>query len=160
MLIPDASKSLQECNRMLTPGGLLGVTTWQAVGWYTEVSEALSTAGGFPSIPPHDKWIEGFNKQSWHTPELAKQHLEDDGFVDVTTVSVPGKTRLESVDEAVSIFPGMLGVMMKVLWSEKDMKARGKDAMRAVEEFLRKKHGDGPVEWDWTAVVGWGRKPE
>jgi hypothetical protein len=160
MLVPEPSKSLQECTRMLTPGGLLGITTWQAVGWYDEVASALITHGGFPSLPPASQFVQGFSKQSWHTPQLAKQHLEADGFIDVQTVSVPGKTRVESVDEVVSMFPGMLGVLMKVLWNEEEMKTHKESAWKVIEESLRGKYGDGPVEWDWIGIVGWGRKPE
>ncbi|CAF1631060.1 unnamed protein product, partial [Adineta ricciae] len=44
MMIPDASKALNEMLRVLQPSGTVAITTWQKVGWVPIVSECIARA--------------------------------------------------------------------------------------------------------------------
>ena len=60
MLIPNPIASIKECHRELLPGGILGINTWENIGWYQDWHDALSGNPKFPALPEHETFVQGF----------------------------------------------------------------------------------------------------
>lgn len=159
MAIPEPQKAMQECNRILTPGGLLALTTWQYVGWYPDAVAAFATNPKLPPLPPLEDFVRGFSKskERWDRPQFVREHFEANGFENVQTDAIPGQTSL-TAEEANIMSPGMLGVIYHTLWNQEQRDSLSGEAKETLIQYLKQKYGDGPIVWDWVAICAWGRK--
>lgn len=162
MLMPNPIQSIKECYRMLAPGGLLGINTWERVGWYEDFRDALAKHSEFPSLPVEDKFVQGFakTKERWDRAHYVQEHLEANGFVDLKVESVPTETRMQ-VDEVDGLLGQVMGIVYAIYWSEEQRNdtALKEKAVNVVGKYLQEKYGSEPMVWSWIAVVGTGRKP-
>ena len=147
---------------MLSPGGLLGINTWERIGWYEDFRDALAKHSEFPSLPKEDKFVQGFakTKERWDRAQFVQGHLETNGFVDVVVESVPTETSVQ-VDEIVGLLGQVMGIVYATYWSEEQTNdtALKERAVKVVGKYLQEKYGSEPMIWSWIAVVGRGRKP-
>lgn len=157
-LIAEPMKAISECHRMLQPGAVLGITSWQSLGWFEDFANAFKTNPSLPQIPSMEDFGQRFSTPPWNTPELAAKNLRSGGFVDVEAVAVSGQSKTDSVEEVIAMFPGMMGVIVKVLWTEEQAKTHKEEATKTVTSYLHEKYKDGPVEWNWVGIVAWGKK--
>jgi hypothetical protein len=148
---------------MLVPNGVLGINTWEAVGWYADIRDALAKNPKMPSMPTEEIVVQGLAKgrERWEKPEFVRENLEAYGFTAVEVYSVPNKTSMD-VQLVIDMLVPMMGLVFTMLFTEEQQKdeALKKEAAENVASFLREKYGDKPVEWDWVAICGLGRRPE
>jgi ubiquinone/menaquinone biosynthesis C-methylase UbiE len=82
MMIPDASKALDEMFRVLEPSGTIGITTWHKVGWFPFFSECVARAKASskkeekatPSLPI---------AANWSAESYVRTVLENAGFQNI-----------------------------------------------------------------------------
>ncbi len=148
---------------MLAPGGLLGINTWERVGWFEDFRDGLAKNPEFPALPSQEIFVQGFakTKERWDHPDFVREHLEANGFVDIKVESVSTET-LFQVEEAVELLPQVMGIIYATYWSQEQRndEALKEKAAEAVATQLREKYPSGTLAWNWIAVCGLGRKQE
>lgn len=160
MLLPNGMAGLKECYRVLQPGGTMGFTTWEQIGWLPDFRAAFEGNPELPKFPPHDELARAMSKHEskWDTVEAVESNFKACGFTGIEVVAVPRQSSF-TVDEFVSMVPGTLGVLVQT-WNEDQRKQHTDSARDTVVSYMRQKYGDNPVVWDWTAIVATGKKPE
>jgi len=85
MLIPNASKAINEMFRVLQSTGTIGIATWQKVGWFPIVMECVSRAK--KACPSNEEQTVSSNNflSAWSDASYVQQVLEDGGFENVRT---------------------------------------------------------------------------
>lgn len=161
-LLREPMKGLSECKRMLQPGGVLGISTWEHVPWYDEFKPIFQERPDLPPYPDSEKYMLTLLRDTperWDNVADVRDNLLNAGFVDVNAQRIVRKTEF-TIDEVMTTTPGTIGVLSSKLWTEEQRKTMTEPTTKAIEEYLRKKYGDKPLTWEWVAVVATGRKPE
>lgn len=161
MLLSDGAAGLRECFRVLQPGGVLGCTTWQDVGWIPDVRAAFDSNPELPKFPSDREITHALTSTSdiWHEVAAVEQHLKNNGFVNINVNAVPRPTTF-TIEEFVTIMPGTLGLITTKVWNEDQRKNFSKMANETVEKYAREKYADRMLDWSWTAIVATGTKPQ
>jgi hypothetical protein len=113
-------------------------------------------------LPEHETLVQGFakTKERWDKPDSVKEHLEVNGFTDVQVESVSKMTRLDTLDELLDVLPSLMNIIYVSFWTEEQRATLQETALQTVTKYLREKYGEGPLEWEFIAICGLGRKPE
>ena len=162
-VLPRPSKGLQECRRMLQTNGYVGVTSWEAIPWLEEYKPVFDANPEFPPWPTGIGFTKFFAEnfdvaQDWDTPEMVKQHLEENGFVDVEA-KVEVRETTFNLEQTKMSLPGSLGMVKNLMWTKEQAEKWGKTVEDAVWEHLKNKYSSGTVNWTWRGIVCNGRKP-
>jgi len=64
LLMLDPAAALQECFRMLRPGGTCALSTWQSVGWILEIRAVIDSIPGAPKLPETEELMASMGKES------------------------------------------------------------------------------------------------
>ncbi|KAJ3958267.1 hypothetical protein N0V92_005144 [Colletotrichum tropicale] len=146
---PDAV--LNDCKRLLKPGGILGATTFHRnnIFWVPDMRSAFASfpfTAPFPDEVPmqlHDQGV-------WTDPVWIEEHLKSQGFRDVLVKVVARKHYVKSAQDFLATFGVMLGWFLASWWDEETRTAHPVSEVRGLVEkhFEEKYNGDGwDVEW-------------
>ncbi|KAJ0340546.1 hypothetical protein KNSL1_011500 [Colletotrichum chrysophilum] len=154
-MIPDPDAVLNDCKRLLKPGGILGATTFHRnnIFWAPDMRSAFASfpfTAPFPDEVPMQLHAQGV----WTDPVWIEEHLRSQGFQDVVVKVVARKHHVNNAQDFVATFGVMLGWFMASWWDEETRTAHPVSEVRGlVEKHLEEKYnGDG---WDveWTLIV-------
>ncbi|KAL8712495.1 MAG: hypothetical protein Q9220_003343 [cf. Caloplaca sp. 1 TL-2023] len=158
-------KALNECLRILHPGGTCAFTTWAHTAWVADLRSAISTLPSPPPFPSdltlYRSWGDGGD---WHIPSWIHTHLStttayNNQFTDIRIETVEKDLEMESPAVFVDTFSVMLPVMLKRFWSEEERRERGGEVLPALERWMEGKYGKGQkVRMRWVANVVVARK--
>jgi len=159
MVFPNPSAAIQECHRMLRPGGVLGVSTWQKIGWLPDIRAAFATTTDLPPFPSDDRVMKASSSDGhWDDAKWVEKNLADHGFDDVNVQVVPRQSRLENVDEFMMLLPGTVGLIINKFWTAEEKQKCTTVCNETVKKYMRGKYGSGAVVWDWVAILATARK--
>ncbi|EJD55407.1 S-adenosyl-L-methionine-dependent methyltransferase [Auricularia subglabra TFB-10046 SS5] len=82
---PNPDAALNEIRRELVPGGTMGITTWQSIGWSALLQHALEVLGSpldaLPDFLAKYKTMTGYN---WASADVIHSLLAARGYTDIT----------------------------------------------------------------------------
>ncbi|KAH8926941.1 S-adenosyl-L-methionine-dependent methyltransferase [Atractiella rhizophila] len=159
--VPHPMKALQETIRVTKPGGIIGFTTWNHIGWFPPVKEAVSRLpGSLPLADPNINWIK---TGDWHSTEWVANLLRSPPFSleDVDVQFFPCMMKVDSAHAYVYENTMILN-FITMQWSE-EQKADSelKDQVKkSIEQVLEERYGkDTPFEFEFMSLICTGRKP-
>ncbi|KAJ9614567.1 hypothetical protein H2200_002704 [Cladophialophora chaetospira] len=159
MIFQDGQAGFRELHRLLQPGGTLGMSSWKQVGWIEDVKAAFATDPEIPAFPPYEDFRKIMNAGGiWDDSEWIQNNVKKSGFVDVHVQEIPHKSSLTSVEEFSRMMAGMVGLIQQTLWSKEQQEKYKDRANEAVVSYMRKTYSDGPIEWDWIAILTTAKK--
>ncbi|KAH8926965.1 S-adenosyl-L-methionine-dependent methyltransferase [Atractiella rhizophila] len=159
MMVPEPLKAIQEAIRVTKPGGVIGFTTWNSLGWFPPANEAISRLPGPPAI--QDPTRPSVRTGDWYSPEYISQLVQSPplSLEDVQVELYPCKVKVDSAHTFAYEQP-MLINLMTMAWSEEQKKELKEKLKETLEQVLVEWHGsDSPFELDFVAVICTGRKP-
>jgi len=160
MLMPEPIAALEECFRILKPGGVCGISTWESVGWYTDFRAAMATIEGAPALPDDKTFIAATGKGAWNQPLYVKEQLEARGFQTVEVNKASGFPRMDSPAEYTEGFLSMVPFMVSKFWSSEELERLRPMIKPAMLKYMTEKYGEGKeFEFEMKAIIATGRKP-
>lgn len=148
-MTPDPQKCLSESMRMLKPGGVLGLSSWEDSQWL-EMMRQLTVVLPERKVPELPK--------EWSSSGAVQQELNIAGFVDVSskplTVYMDYKSHAELAKFLTTSMPPIFAAM-------KDLNEA--DVQRVHEAMIRKAREYNPKEpgrLSGQAIVAVGSKPK
>ncbi|CAO1633457.1 unnamed protein product [Sympodiomycopsis kandeliae] len=146
-MTPDPARCLTESLRVLTPGGVLGCTSWEGSQWL-DVMNTLSEVRQDKQLPELP--------EKWSNVELLKMELENAGFRDVTCERVLTKMQFKK-HETLAEF--LLTKMPHVIATTKSMSAEEMDAYKQAAIRKCKEYcPNAPGELQGWSLMALGRK--
>ncbi|KAL8725207.1 MAG: hypothetical protein Q9181_006504 [Wetmoreana brouardii] len=158
MGLQEPTAALNECFRILKPGGICAFTTWAHVGWVAELRAAIATLPGPPPFPDDltmmRSWGDGGD---WHSANWIRSHLSDSqkyNFIEIDVEAVEKDPEMESPAVFVDTFSVMVPVLLKRFWSEQERKEKGDMVLPALLKHMNERYGEGkPFRMRWIANV-------
>ncbi|KXS15785.1 S-adenosyl-L-methionine-dependent methyltransferase [Gonapodya prolifera JEL478] len=150
MLVPDGFKALREMHRVLEPGGVAAITTWEKLGWMEIAAQAVGR------VKPGQEHVFKL-PQAWSTPAGVRSVLEQAGFVNV---QVAPQHTFMAVANPREFADGFIkgsnpGTLMLVDGMSEDEKDKAADVLY---DLLLERFPDGVGNVQGTAIVATGRK--
>ena len=160
MILPDSMAGMRECHRILRPNGILATATWERVPWFAEIREGLATDRSLPSLPDDDAMNTIFSEtpEKWTSAEAVQTHFQSVGFLNIQVQKAINKTVLKSVQQFVEMLPHTLGMVVPRVWTPDQVEKYEGPAGAAVVAYMKQKYGEGPISWEWVALIATGRK--
>jgi len=135
--IPSPLLALQSIHRVLKPGGLAGISTWNVVGWAKFIPEIVRRS------KPDSKFANKYEfwQGAWDDPEFVKGQLVKAGFeeekigwkfVESGIKSPVEQFALKALGLDGSVFKG---IAEEEEWTESEREAWKKAAMEVVTEM-------------------------
>jgi len=152
---------VSEIFRILRPGGVCALSTWQASGWLSDIPLALATIPGTPPFPDPDTLSMALSHGArWHNTSYVEQQLAEHGFKDV---KVEVLTSLAFVDDAAA-YAEMLSPMVTwfttVVWNSEDCERYGRLIKPTLLKYATEKYGENQrIEWEMAAILATALKP-
>ncbi|KAL2012609.1 hypothetical protein VTN00DRAFT_134 [Thermoascus crustaceus] len=84
---PDPGAALDECLRMLKPGGTIAFSTWKEPGWMRDIGAAVATMPGNLPFPSLQELSAAVGKGQWHHESWEK--IEQHDFENIQVSVVP-----------------------------------------------------------------------
>ncbi|EFQ99087.1 hypothetical protein MGYG_02101 [Nannizzia gypsea CBS 118893] len=161
MGVPKPQESLDECLRILKPGGTLAFTTWKKIGWSDDVNAAIATVAPDLPRPTSDEFLMSLGSgDEWHNPAWVESQLQKRGLGDIQ-VRLVQKTMATSTHS--EMMPALTPIMLHLparFWSEEQREKYGSSLAPAVSDYLTSRYGvDNPIPMDWIAIVATATKP-
>lgn len=162
MAFADPYKALSECSRVLRPGGVCAFTTWGSIPWLADMKTAMTGVPGLPQLPEEMDVPNIFSKEKiWHDPAAVQKFVAQHDFIDVESKLVPAVSVLETPEELRTILKPPLTLMMTFFWtSEQRDELDNPETQDKIFAWFEDKLRNGPLEWNWSAVVTTCRKSE
>lgn len=153
---PNDTTVLTETYRMLKQNGIAGFTSWAKISWWDEilVPSLKRYLPGAPSLPHPMKL---FPSSGWDDPNVAKEKLQNAGFLDV-------QSRVYSFvpEIAADEFARACAVLVKAVASRAWEQAAREEFEAKIEaafrDFLYAEFADGRWKGQMSAVLTWGSK--
>lgn len=161
MALPDPSKALKECHRVLRPGATCGFTTWGSIPWLSDMRAAMASIPGLPQIPAETDIPNIFSKEKiWHDPEAVRNFVFQHDFIDVESKLIPLVSVSKDPEELRTIMESPLALIMKFFWTQQQRdEFDSPDTHDKIFACFEEKLRNGPLQWTWSAVVTTCKKP-
>ncbi|WPG97340.1 Hypothetical protein R9X50_00011400 [Acrodontium crateriforme] len=143
----DPGKCLAESKRVLQPGGVLALSSWESSEWIDVM--------GLVSVVRPDKVVPAL-REEWRRDGLLAEQVRKAGFRDVEVVRVPTVMALQSYESGAEMFMGKMPHMVMLM---KDVTKEEKAKVREVMiEKLKVLCPTVPGHLNGMALVAVGRK--
>ncbi|KAI5459744.1 S-adenosyl-L-methionine-dependent methyltransferase [Mariannaea sp. PMI_226] len=157
-LIPGTDAVLDECKRILKPGGIFGATTFHKDNkfWIPDMQwafEALPFRAPFPETVEMQRHSDG----DWTDTDWIETHLQEQGFKDVKVTLVNGSYHLKDVEEFFQSFGMMVTWLMNTYWDEDTRAAHPLGEVEGLmKKALEEKYGGGgwDIKYDIICMTG------
>ncbi|KAK2836983.1 hypothetical protein FQN49_006527 [Arthroderma sp. PD_2] len=160
MGVPNPEKSLDECLRILKPGGTLAFTTWKKPGWCDDVNAAIAAmSGNLPQPTPEEFLMSLGNGDEWHNSSWVEAQLQKRGLENIHVSLVSKSMATSTVPEMLPALAPIMAHIPARFWNKAQRGQHGAGFESAVSSYLETKYGvDQPVPMHWIAVVATARK--
>ncbi|CEJ53919.1 hypothetical protein PMG11_00252 [Penicillium brasilianum] len=159
MALPKSLDALDDCTRILQPGGTIAFATWIEPGWVSVTKKAIETIPGNLPFPTPQEFIESLNTGKWNSVSWIETQLKERGFEDINVRPVTKSISI-MVPEFVEMNTLMLSMVSKVFWTEKQREEDTDKVRPALERYLETTYGkEGDILMEWTAIISTARKP-
>ncbi|KIX05379.1 uncharacterized protein Z518_06251 [Rhinocladiella mackenziei CBS 650.93] len=160
MVFPDHKAGLSEISRMLRPGGIIAMSSWEKIGWSPDVRAAFATDPELPPMPSDEEVAALLSPGGkWNEPAWARDTVTQAGFEDVRVQSVPHTSLLDGVTELMTLVTGVVAMLMSRIWSKEQQEKYNERAKVAVEKYMEQKYRNSEIKWDWIAILITAKKP-
>ncbi|KAL8688019.1 MAG: hypothetical protein Q9218_005962 [Villophora microphyllina] len=168
MGLPDPTAALNECHRILKPGGICAFTTWAHVDWIADVRATFATLPGPPPFPNDITMYRSWGGHGdWHSPDWVFDHLscvqknQTYDFIDIDVEAVGKDLVMNSPEMFVDTFSVMIPFIVKKFWNDQQRRELGDMVVPALLEYMEAKYGKGkPVRMRWVANFVTAKKRE
>jgi len=154
-------RTATECFRILKPGGVCGISTWDTLGWTPHVRGAIATITGAPPFPDDETFLRSMSDgKPWHRAEYVEQKLGDHGFQGIKVEIMANSYTMDSATYFVELFSGMSAQFTAKFWSEDDHARYGREVKPALMKYMTEKYPDDQAfELTMVAIIASARKP-
>nr|KMM64586.1 hypothetical protein CPAG_00938 [Coccidioides posadasii RMSCC 3488] len=161
MALPNSQAGLDECLRILKPGGTVAFTTWKKSGWSEDVNAAIATMPGNLAQPTPEEFLMSLgNGDEWHDPSWVKAQLWKRGLENIQVNLVSKTIATSTVPETIPALAPIMAHIPAKFWNEKQRQKSAGSLASTVSSYLETKYGtDKPIPMHWIAVVATAQKP-
>ncbi|KAJ5563149.1 S-adenosyl-L-methionine-dependent methyltransferase [Penicillium sp. DV-2018c] len=167
--------------RILKPGGILTISTWQKstlqtlhsllpsiilshtngnkAEWLPVLEAAVRTIPAALPFPTTKEFMSCMNP-GWDDEEYVRGRLEQAGFMHVHTTTISKEFHTSTAD-LYKIAAPVIPIIVSKWWSAEQRKAHEGEILPALARYMEKAYGEtGLVPQKWTAVFARGEKRE
>jgi SAM-dependent methyltransferase len=152
IFFPDRAKGMRELRRVLVPGGVAAIASWQPMERFLLLADAYATMRNLlPDLP------FGGGKAPLGEADEVIHEMRSAGFVEVTVEEVRASAETESLDEAWRFLcrgSAPFSLLRRNIGDE-----AWKEVERGILAALAEKYGHGRQRLTMVANLGVGRKP-
>ncbi|KAL8772278.1 MAG: hypothetical protein Q9209_002490 [Squamulea sp. 1 TL-2023] len=173
MGLQDPTAAINECHRILKPGGICAFTTWAFVDWVAIVRSAFATLPGPPPFPSDLEMYRSWGAGDWYSPEWIRSYLSSPDlantvsktestfvFEDIVVETMEKDLVMPSPEMFVDTFSVMVPMLLKKFWTEQQREELGAMAVPRLLEWMQEKYGKGKeVKMHWAANIVVAKKP-
>lgn len=159
MMIPDASKVLNEMFRVLEPSGVIGLTTWHKVGWMPIVSECLARVK-ISSTKQDNAALCAPLTGGWSDTSYVQKMLEDAHFQNVQVNIFESRWSFTNQDECVKQLTQSQWIrpILKNFILTDELQDKYNQMMPQVLLDIVNKESDQPFDLPMIAIIAHGQK--
>ncbi|KAK9442055.1 UbiE/COQ5 methyltransferase [Metarhizium brunneum] len=161
MVIPDSQAALEECYRMLKPGGTLGCVVWYKELWSDYVRDALCQLPGHPNWPESsdeltDAWAQG----PWSNPHYVRSMLHRRGFVNIEMQTKSIMIDFKNAEDFYEVYDAFIEWVTDRYWTEQEKRLCRPLIKPAVVRFMEDKYGKNkPFAIEKIAIMAAAKTP-
>ncbi|GAD93840.1 UbiE/COQ5 family methyltransferase, putative [Paecilomyces variotii No. 5] len=160
MALPEPSSALNECLRILKPGGTIAFSTWKKSGWFADLRDAVAEIPGNLPFPSQQEFLEAIGKGHWDDEKWIATCLRDHGFEDISVRPAEESVSVDSHDDFIAMLSSMIPLITSRFWNEEQRQTHEKDIAPVMRAYLERKYGKGQlITTDWIAVLSTAKKP-
>ncbi|KAL4996973.1 S-adenosyl-L-methionine-dependent methyltransferase [Aspergillus recurvatus] len=158
-LISDTTAALNECLRILKPGGTYAASVWKDVPQISITLSSLSPLQSSLSLPNASEYIPQLLK-GWDSEKHVQSQLESAGFTNVKVTAVTAKTTVP-IAEFVELTKSMVPAFWGKHWTKEQREEHEGQIPEVMTKWLEEEYGvGGLVPLEPTALVVTARRPE
>ncbi|EGX90509.1 UbiE/COQ5 family methyltransferase, putative [Cordyceps militaris CM01] len=161
MVIPDSQAALEECYRMVKPGGTVALTVWHKELWSDEVRDALCQLPGYPNWPESsDELINAWAQGPWSNLHYVRSMLHRRGFVDIELQTKSIMIEFNDAEDFYEVYDAFIEWVTDRYWTEEEKKICRPLVRAAIIRFLDGKYGKGkPFAIEKVGIMATAKAP-
>jgi SAM-dependent methyltransferase len=162
MIIPDSQAALQECYRVIKPGGTFALSVWHTENWSLDVRDAITHLPGLPAWPETsveltNSWAQG----PWENTHYVRSMLHRRGFVDVDVQTKSIQIPLKDAEDFYEVYDAFIEWVTDRYWTEEEKKACKPLLRETVVRHMENKYGRGkPFAIEKVCILATAKRPE
>ncbi|PYH45152.1 gliotoxin thiomethyltransferase [Aspergillus saccharolyticus JOP 1030-1] len=156
-LFSDPEAAMDECYRILKPGGTLAISTWKSPTWMSLLRAAVTGMSEDLKFPTIEEFLAMHNV-GWDSEPFVKSQLVKAGFKEVEVIAVTEPIQLP-ISEFVELSSSMLNMVIEKCWTQEQRGQYQTEAPVAVQRYLEERFAaDGLVRMNPSAIIATGSK--
>ncbi|KZV97100.1 S-adenosyl-L-methionine-dependent methyltransferase [Exidia glandulosa HHB12029] len=158
-IFPNSDAALDECTRMLVPGGTLGISTWHYASWPELMQRGLELAGSSVKFPALLDTYASRTGYDWSSVEAVETLLKKRGFEDVV-VRLNEQVTPFSKEEMTGEVIGKMSLSMIIRMLPEEDRVWEPKVLPAIAEHWSEMFGEGgEYGMKMISVIATAKKP-
>lgn len=157
-VFPKPIDALNECMRILRPGGVLAFTNYRSLEWITDAQAAIKLIPNAPDMVNPMTLMTMSGK--WDTAEWIDDKLQELGFVEPKSERFDFVSEFPTAWSFINVVTQTAAPLFVANWSEEFKKENWPKFPKIYETSLEDKYGKGkPIPYPNSVIVTVAKKP-
>ncbi|RFU29242.1 hypothetical protein B7463_g7109, partial [Scytalidium lignicola] len=146
MMLPESQAALDDCLRILKPGGTIAFTTWQQFAWVDIANATVALLSDDLPQVSCEEFLGAFQKGDWQDPSWLELQLKSRQLTDIEIKVVSKKIEASAQEIGLATTPPMTMIMSR-FWTEEQRQKYGPKLMPRIIKYMEDTYTqDNPAE--------------